>query len=200
VVTTALDNLGLGDDVGEGEDFGQILKEEEARLKKELKRVKGEEQKKEDKIVEEIDGIKGNLSRLTEGKKREQLEMASSKKEIAKITRQLNELEGAAAKLDQVKEQWTNGQKELDKEKSKVDQKELQSSIDRDREEVKDLEQKERRVKDELKVLEEKQSVLQEMEFLSNDIEAKESKMKKIMTKGIVSLLIYSELFLTVKG
>jgi len=177
----ALDNLGLEED--ETDDFSHILKKEEARLKKEAKKVKGEEQEKEDKIIESIDEIKGRVSRLSEGKKREQSEMMTNKKDIAKITRQLNELEGAAAKLTEVKEQWTKGQKELEKEKGKVDEKELQSGIEVDREEVRDLEQKERRLKEELKVLEEKQSVLQEMDFLSKDIETKENKMKKIMTK-----------------
>merc|ERR1719319_668894 len=160
-----------------------FLKRKRQGLKKEAKKVKGEEQEKEDKIIESIDEIKGRVSRLSEGKKREQSEMMTNKKDIAKITRQLNELEGAAAKLTEVKEQWTKGQKELEKEKGKVDEKELQSGIEVDREEVRDLEQKERRLKEELKVLEEKQSVLQEMDFLSKDIETKENKMKKIMTK-----------------
>merc|ERR1712228_999791 len=82
-----------------------------------------------------------------------------------------------------VKDKWTRGQQDLDREKKKIDAKKLQEEVETEREEVRDLEVKEARLKEELRVLEEQQSVLQKVEFISKDIQVKEQKLKKIMTK-----------------
>ena len=99
------------------------------------------------------------------------------------VKRQLNDLEGAAEQLSKIKNDWEEGSKQLEREKNKVDIKTLQEEIDQEKVMVNDLDNKAQKLRDEAKSLEENQSILQKIAHLSEDIESKEKKLKKIMNK-----------------
>jgi len=176
----ALNELDLVDNSGHITD---ALKKEEQKIKNQLKVLKAENKDKEEKVTEEIDQLKSRKTGLEEGKRREQADLVANKREIALIKRQLNDLEGAAEQLAKIKRDWEEGSKELEREKNKVDIKVLQEEIDQERVMVKDLESKEQKLRDESKSLEENQSILQKIAHLSEDIEVKEKKLKKILSK-----------------
>eukprot|EP00092_Neocalanus_flemingeri_P030577 GFUD01033198.1.p1 GENE.GFUD01033198.1~~GFUD01033198.1.p1 ORF type:complete len:1313 (+),score=556.33 GFUD01033198.1:149-4087(+) len=176
----AINELDLIDDAG---DITEALKKEELKLKNQVKLLKAENKNKENTIEEEIDQLKSKKTGLEEGKKREQADMMGSKKEIAQLKRQLNDLEGAAEQLVKIKNDWEAGAKQLEMEKNKVDIKVLQEEISQEKVMVKELEVNERKLRDEYKSLEEKQSILQKIAHLTEDMESKESKLKKIMNK-----------------
>lgn len=176
----ALNELDLLDNSG---NITDALKKEEQKIKNQLKVLKAENKDKEEKVNEEIDKLKSTKTGLEEGKKREQADLVSNKREIAMIKRQLNDLEGAAEQLAKIKRDWEEGAKELEREKNKVDIKVLQEEIDQEKVMVKDLESKEQKLRDESKSLEENQSILLKIAHLSEDIEVKEKKLKKILSK-----------------
>jgi len=177
---TALNELDLVDNAG---DIAQALKKEEQKLKNQVKLLKADNKENENKIEEDIDQLKSKKTGLEEGKKREQADMVAHKKEMAQLKRQLNDLEGAAEQLVRIKSDWTECGNQLETERGKVDIKAIQEEIDQEKIMVKDLDMKERKLKDESKSLEEKQSVLQKIAHFREDIESKESKLKKIMNK-----------------
>jgi len=166
-----------------GGDISQTLKREEQKIKNQVKVLKAENRDKEAKVDEEIDQLKSKKTGLEEGKRREQTELVANKKEIALMKRQLNDLEGAAEKLAKIKSDWEEGAKQLEREKTKVDLKALQEEIDQEKVTVNDLDNKAQKLRDESKSLEENQSILQKMAHLTEDIELKEKKLKKIMNK-----------------
>jgi len=176
----ALSELNLVDDEG---DINQVLLKEDKKVKNQAKLMKAENKENESKIEEAIDQLKSKKTGLEEGKKREQADMMAYKKEIAQIKRQLNDLEGAAEQLVKIKHDWEENSKKLETEKNKHDLKALQEEIEQEKIMVKDLDIKERKLRDEYKSLEEKQSILQKIAHLTEDIETKENKMKKIMNK-----------------
>jgi len=176
----ALNELDLLDNSG---NITDALKKEEQKIKNQLKVLKAENKDKEEKVTEEIDKLKSTKTGLEEGKKREQADLVSNKREIAMIKRQLNDLEGAAEQLAKIKRDWEEGAKELEREKNKIDIKVLQEEIDQEKVMVKDLESKEQKLRDESKSLEENQSILLKIAHLSEDIEVKEKKLKKILSK-----------------
>lgn len=180
VAEQALTELDIVDHSGHITD---ALKKEEQKLKNQIKVLKAENKDKEVKVDDEIDRLKALKTGLEEGKKREQADLVSNKREIAIIKRQLNDLEGAAEQLAKNKQDWEEGAKQLEREKNKVNIKDLQEEIEQERVMVKDLESQEQKLRHEAKSLEENQSVLQKIAHLSEDIEAKEKKLKKVMSK-----------------
>eukprot|EP00090_Calanus_glacialis_P008475 TRINITY_DN16831_c0_g1_i1.p1 TRINITY_DN16831_c0_g1~~TRINITY_DN16831_c0_g1_i1.p1 ORF type:complete len:1318 (-),score=560.98 TRINITY_DN16831_c0_g1_i1:78-3809(-) len=176
----ALTELDLVDHSG---DITQTLKREEQKIKNQVKVLKAENRDKEAKVEEEIDQLKSKKTGLEEGKRREQSDLMANKKEIALMKRQLNDLEGAAEQLAKIKSDWEEGAKKLEREKTKVDLKALQEEIDQERVTVNDLDNKAQKLRDESKSLEENQSILQKIAHLTEDIELKERKLKKILNK-----------------
>merc|ERR1712059_17599 len=99
--------------------------------------------------------------------------MGVNKREVAMLKRQLNDLEGAAEQLAKIKKDWEEGNKQLEREKVKVDMNVLQEEIVQEKVLVKDLESKEQKLRDEAKSLEENQAILQKIAHLTEDIEVK---------------------------
>ena len=168
---TAISELDL---VDLSDNVCQVLKKEDQKIRNQIKVVKAEFREKESKVEEAIDKLKTQRTSLEEGRRREQAEMVASKKEIAVLKRQLNELEGAADKLAKIKTDWDECNKQLERERSNVDVKTLQEEIEQEKSMVGDLDKKAQLLRDEIKVLEENQVVLQKISHFSDDIETKE--------------------------
>merc|ERR1711915_162222 len=177
---TAISELDL---VDHSDNVCHVLKKEDQKIRNQIKVVKAEFREKESKVEEEIDKLKTQRTSLEEGRRREQAEMVASKKEIAVLKRQLNELEGAADKLAKIKTDWEDCNKQLERERSNVDVKTLQEEIEQEKIMVGDLDKKALLLRDEIKILEENQVVLQKISHFSDDIETKEKKLNKLTNK-----------------
>ena len=170
-------------DLVEEEDFLSVLEKEEKRVANQSHVLKKQNDVKERDINEEIDSLKSKKTGLEERKKREQADLIGFKKEIAVIKRQLNDLEGAAEKLEKIKKDWEKAGRRLEEEKNKFDLKSLSDEIDQEREAIKDLEREEHKVREERKSLEEIQSTLQQIKHIDEDLQTKQEKIKKLMNK-----------------
>merc|ERR1711872_1025427 len=113
---------------------------EEKRIDGQINNLKSKNKELESRIEDEIDQLKAKKTGFEERKKREQAELMSSKKEIALLKRQLNELEGVADKLNRIKREWEQAETSLEKEKKKHDLKALAEEIDLEKQTIKGLE------------------------------------------------------------
>ena len=99
------------------------------------------------------------------------------------VKRQLNDLEGAAEQLSKIKNDWEEGSKQLESFYVNFIFFPFQEEIDQEKVMVNDLDNKAQKLRDEAKSLEENQSILQKIAHLSEDIESKEKKLKKIIIR-----------------
>ena len=141
------------------------------------------------------DEIKQQRATLEEKKKRGLTDLMETKAKIAKIRRELSELEGAGDLLNQIKKDWEDKNEELERARDKVDLESLQRKIKDSRSKIQVLEKREESLKEELVSLEEIQSTVQKLEYLENDIKTKEEKRKRIVSKRNS---IFLDLFKTV--
>jgi len=179
LVESAVEELDLVDDG----NFSSVLFTEEKRIDGQINNLKSKNKELESRIEDEIDQLKAKKTGFEERKKREQAELMSSKKEIALLKRQLNELEGAADKLNRIKKEWEQAETSLEKEKKKHDLKALAEEIDLEKQTIKGLEIDERKIKEERNGLEEKQGILQKINHLEEDLKQKKAKIEKLLKK-----------------
>ena len=165
------------------ESFTDALKREEERVNNQLRRFKAERTEMEEKLNDTIDELKQKRATLEEKKKRGQTDLMESKSQIAKIRREMSELEGAGDILKKLKEEWETKNNELIRAKEDVDLDSLQNSIKLKKAELQEAEMVEEGLKEELGTLEEAQHTLQQIEYLNKDIKSKEEKRKKIANK-----------------
>ena len=173
----------LGIHMNEDEDIFHLLEKEEKRATNQTNLLKAQTKEKENTIGEEIDSLKSKKTGFEERKKREQHDLMGFKKEIAQIKRQLNDLDGAAEKLERIKKDWEQAGARLEEEKTKHDLKSLSEEIDQERETIKDLEREENKVREERKALEEVQTTLNQISHIEDDIKTKQEKVTKLMNK-----------------
>ena len=173
------EEFGLDDDG----NFAGVLEREEKKIGKQITNLRNRNRENESKIEEEIDGLKSSKTGFEERKKRETADMVAQKKEIAMITRQLRDLDGAAEKLEKIQSDWEEAGKKLEKAKSKHDLKSLSEEVEREKGAVRDLDNKERKVREELRSLDEKQGVHQKISHYDEDIKTKQNRVEKIMKK-----------------
>merc|ERR1712029_891410 len=179
LVESAVEELDLVDDG----NFSSVLLTEEKRIDGQINNLKSKNKELESRIEDEIDQLKAKKTGFEERKKREQAELMSSKKEIALLKRQLNELEGAADKLNRIKKEWEQAETSLEKEKKKHDLKALAEEIDLEKQTIKGLEIDEKKIKEERNGLEEKQGILQKITHLEEDLKQQKAKIEKLLKK-----------------
>ena len=179
LIETTSDELGLVDD----DDFSSVLEKEEKKIDNQINLLRVKNKENENKINDEIDSLKSKKTGLEERKKRDQADRIGFNKEMAILKRQLNDLDGAAEKLVKIKRDWEEAGAKLEEEKSRYDLKSLSEEIDREKQTIKELEIEENKIKEERKTLDEKQSFLQRISHLDEDLNLKQSKIDKLMTK-----------------
>jgi len=163
--------------------FKESLQKEQDKISSQIRRMKLERRELEEQYTEAIDALKQERTALEEKKKRSLSDLAETKSQTAKLKRELIELEGCGSKLERLKADWETKTKELQEKRSRVDLEALQTSIGTMKGRLHHLDNKEEELKLELVELEKNQALLQKEEYLTTDINEKETRRKKTMNK-----------------
>ena len=161
----------------------QVLRDEEEKIKNKIDKFRAERNEAESRLGDEIDELKKEKATLGEKKKRGQADLMEVKGQIAKLKRELSDLEGADEQISLIKVKLEDKAAELEEEKESVDGDELQKEIKTGRQKIIELEKKEDRIKEELTALEEQQEVAQQIEYFKKDIQDKERKKERTLSK-----------------
>ena len=177
------------------DDLVTTLKEYEDKVKSQLSKFKIDRNEREAKMVDEIDEVKSAKVMHEEKKKRGHADLMETKNQIAKLKRELAQLEGADEEISMIKEELYSKKDELEQKKRSVDVDGLQKEIKTDKQKIGKMEKTEEKLREELKPLEEQQALIQQIEYLSKDINAKTERKNVILNKKMSELLeIFDEL------
>ena len=171
------------------ETLVQVLKDEEEKINKQIEKFKADRADAENQLNDEIDELKKEKATLGEKKKRGQADLMEVKGQIAKLRRELSELEGADEQINQIKNKLEEKTAELKYEREKLNGDEVQKEIKAARQKISDLEKREDALREELTALEEQQAIAQQIDYLKQDIQEKEEKKQRILSKRNKDLL-----------
>ena len=157
---------------------------------RELKRISQSMDMNLEEKNEELNELKRNSALDADKKKRIADEMIKSKKEIAEITRKLNQNREAFSALEELGGKCDGLSAELENERKKVDLDGLRREVKELKVNLSKLERKEKDLREEKIVLESNQKVLNDISVKEEDKNGKRTQFDKLMNKSRKNLEI----------
>lgn len=167
-------------------DTGHMLatiKQEQSNVKNELEQIYADSKENERIAEAEVDKIKTKRAGLEAEKRTQQTALMNDKQEVAKLTKALSRLQGAASTLEQIRREWREGEERLEVERTRHDLPTLQQEIQQEKDTVAELEEQDGRLGEEARELEDKATALQRVAHITDDVADKREKMGKVMNR-----------------